>query len=130
VYLLDTNICIDFIDGRSADAQRRVRENFPKGLHASTVTVGELLVGSKTSDDPDGDKIKVERFLSIITIHDFDRNAADAYAEIVQAIGLKRVSFDRLIAAHAVALGLTLVTNNQKHFADVPGLKVENWTVM
>jgi tRNA(fMet)-specific endonuclease VapC len=129
VFLLDTNICIDFIDGRSANAQRRVRENFAKGLHASMVTVGELLVGSKTSDDPDGDRIKVERFLSIITVHEFDRKAADIYADIARTIGVKRTSFDRLIAAHALSLGLTLVTNNQKHFADVPGLKVENWTV-
>jgi tRNA(fMet)-specific endonuclease VapC len=129
VYLLDTNICIDFVDGRSANAQRRVRENFAKGLHASMITVGELLVGSQTSDDPDGDRIKVERFLSIITVHDFDRDAADMYADIARTINVKRASFDRLIAAHALALGFTLVTNNQKHFADVPGLKVENWTV-
>lgn len=129
MYLLDTNTCIDFIDGRSAEAQRRVRENFAKGLHVSIVTVGELLVGSKTSDDPEGDKIKVERFLSIITAHDYNRKAADIYADIVQSIGVKRTSFDRLIAAHALALGLILVTNNQKHFADVQGLVVENWTV-
>jgi tRNA(fMet)-specific endonuclease VapC len=129
VFLLDTNICIDFIDGRSANAQRRVRESFANGLHVSIITAGELLVGSKTSDDPEGDKIKVERFLSIMSVHDFDRKAADLYAEIAQTIGVKRVSFDRLIAAHALALGLTLVTNNQKHFADVPGLRVENWTV-
>ncbi len=129
MFLLDTNICIDFIDGRSANAQRRVREGFAKGLHASVITVGELLVGSMTSDDPEGDKIKVERFLSIITVHDFDRKAADVYADIVQSIGVKRTSFDRPIAAHALSLGMTLVTNNLKHFPDVPGLVVENWTV-
>jgi tRNA(fMet)-specific endonuclease VapC len=128
VFLLDTNICIDFIDGRSANAERRVRENFIKGLNVSIVTVGELLIGSKASDDPEGDRIKVERFLSIITVHDFDRKAADVYAEIARTISVKRSSFDRLIAAHALSLGLILVTNNQKHFADVPGLKVENWT--
>ena len=129
MFLLDTNICIDFIDGRSATAQQRVREGFANGLHVSTVTVGELLVGAKTSEDPQGDRMRIERFLSVVTVHDFDRKAADAYAEIVRSIGVKRVSFDRLIAAHALALSLTLVTNNQKHFADVPGLKVENWTV-
>jgi tRNA(fMet)-specific endonuclease VapC len=129
VFLLDTNICIDFIDGRSAIAERRVRENFIKGLNVSIITVGELLVGPKTSDDPEGDRVKVERFLSIITVHDFDRKAADIYADIVRTISVKRASFDRLIAAHALSLGLTLVTNNQKHFADVPGLRLANWTV-
>ncbi len=129
MYLLDTNICIDFIDGRNADAKLRVRENFAKGLHVSVVTVGELLVGSKTSEDPTGDKIKVERFLSLITVHDFERNAAEIYADIARSISVKRASFDRLIAAHALALGMTLVTNNERHFADVPGLNVENWTI-
>ena len=128
MYLLDTNICIDFVDGRNAVAQARVRENFANGIHVSIITAGELLVGPKTSEDPEGDKIKIERFLSIVTEHDFDRKAADIYAEIARTIGVKRTSFDRLIAAHALSLGLTLVTNNAKHFADVPGLKVENWT--
>jgi tRNA(fMet)-specific endonuclease VapC len=41
---------------------------------------------------------------------------------------MRRSSFDRLIAAHALALGFVLVTNNEKHFIDVPGLRVENWT--
>ena len=41
----------------------------------------------------------------------------------------KRGSFDRLIGAHALSLGLTLITANQRHFADMPGLKVENWTI-
>lgn len=129
MFLLDTNICIDFVDGRNVLAQQRVRENYAKGLHVSTITAGELLVGPKTSDDPEGDKIKVERFLSTMTLHDFNREAADVYGEMARSIGIKRSSFDRLIAAHALTLGLTLVTSNEKHFADVPGLKVENWTV-
>ncbi|MBS1239504.1 MAG: hypothetical protein H6R45_210, partial [Proteobacteria bacterium] len=48
---------------------------------------------------------------------------------IAKRIGVRRKSFDRLIAAHAVSLGYVLVTSNVKHFADVPGLKVDNWTL-
>lgn len=128
MYLLDTNICIDFVDGRSPLAQRRVSENHAKGLHVSIITAAELLVGPKSSDDPEGDTAKVQTFLSAINVHDFDRNAAAAYADIARAAGVKRAGFDRLIAAHAISLGLTLVTNNVRHFAGVPGLKVENWT--
>ena len=129
MYLLDTNICIDFVDGRNVRAQQKVRDNYPKGLHVSMITAAELLVGPKTSDDPQGDKVKVERFLSTLTLHDFDRATAEIYGEMARSIGVKRGSFDRLIAAHALQLGFTLVTNNAKHFSDVPGLRVENWTV-
>jgi tRNA(fMet)-specific endonuclease VapC len=55
----------------------------------------------------------------------FDMAAARTYA----SIPFRRASYDRLIAAHALSLGLTVVTENIKHFADVPGLKVENWLV-
>lgn len=129
MYLLDTNICIDFVDGRNPVARDRVREKFAAGLRTSSVTAAELLVGPKESDDPEGDREKIERFLTLVEVMDFDRAAADTYADLVKQAGMKRRSFDRLIAAHALSLNLILVTNNRKHFADVPGLKVENWTV-
>ena len=129
MYLLDTNICIDFVDGRSDAARRRVRETFASGLHVSAITEAELRVGPKTSDDPAGDAERLDRFLSILTVHAFDSQAAATYALLVRQIEMRRGSFDRLIAAHALALGMTLVTGNEKHFADVPGLRVENWTI-
>jgi tRNA(fMet)-specific endonuclease VapC len=129
LYLLDTNICIDFIDARSTVVRERFGAQRGVQLSVSAITAGELLVGPKDSEDPEGDRDKIERFLRIVDVHDFDYVAADLYAQFVQRVGMKRRSFDRLIAAHALALGLTLVTNNAKHFADVPGLKVENWAV-
>ena len=129
MYLLDTNICIDFVDGRSDIARQRVKDNFKSGLYVSAITAAELLVGPRESNDPEGDREKAERFLSIVTNMDFDHLAAEHYAMLVQRVGVNRRSFDRLIAAHALALGAVLVTNNEKHFADVSGLKVENWTV-
>lgn len=53
----------------------------------------------------------------------FDARAALFYA----ALPFRRGRFDRLIAAHALALGLTVITNNPRDYADVPGLRVENW---
>lgn len=60
-----------------------------------------------------------------IPVLPFDEQAAHKYA----IIPFKRASYDRLIAAHALALGVTLVTDNEADFADVPGLSVENWTI-
>lgn len=129
MYFLDTNICIDFVDGRNAVARERVRENFAAGLRVSSITAAELLVGPKRSDDPEADRERVERFLTVVEVKDFDRAASDSYGDLIKRVGMQRQSFDRLIAAHALSLGLVLVTNNLKHFADVPGLVVENWTV-
>jgi tRNA(fMet)-specific endonuclease VapC len=55
----------------------------------------------------------------------FDEAAAREYAKLP----FKRARFDRLLAAHALSLGATIITNNEGDFADVPGLKVENWIV-
>jgi tRNA(fMet)-specific endonuclease VapC len=126
---LDTNICIDYVDGRSELARERVRENFKSGLSVSAITAAELLVGPKESEDRENDIEKVEQFLTVVKTLDFDYLAAETYAALVRQIGIRRRSFDRLIAAHALSLGAILVTNNEADFADVPGLKVENWTV-
>lgn len=67
---------------------------------------------------------KVQALFDVVSILPFDQGAARAYVEIP----FPRHSFDRLIAAHAMAIGLTLVTNNEADFNDVSGLKVENWT--
>lgn len=129
MYLLDTNICIDFVDARNAVCRERVREHFAAGLCLSSVTAGELLVGPSTSENPQGDMERIEQFLTIVEVLDFDRAAANAYADLVRRVGMRRRSFDRLIAAHALSTGLILVTNDLKHFADVPGLVAENWAV-
>ena len=87
------------------------------------------MVGARESSDPVEDARRIERFIEVVRCHDFDEAAARSYALIAKKIGVRRKSFDRLIAAYALALGYVLVTSNVKHFADVPGLKVENWTV-
>jgi tRNA(fMet)-specific endonuclease VapC len=128
MYMLDTNICIDFVDGRSQRARERIIAARAGGLRVSTVTAAELLVGAKDSDDPEGDRERAERFLGLMEVVDFDRAAAASYGLLARRVSVKRKSFDRLIAAHALALGLTVVTNNETDFRDVPGLRVENWT--
>lgn len=127
MYLLDTNVCIDFLDGRSDRLSERMEANFGR-LTVSCISAAELLVGSTLSGDPKGDRQKVDVFLSGVEVAPFDLAAARVYGDVIRGIGVKRKSFDRLIGVQAVQLGLTLVTRDEKHFADVPGLKVENWT--
>ena len=129
MFLLDTNVCIDFALARSDSLRQRMRDRLPEGLGMSSITYAELAVGSRNSNDPEGDLDRLKRLVQIVSVMPFDRPAAEAYGRLARAIGIRRNSFDRLIAAHSLSLGLTLVTNNEGDFADVPGLKVENWTI-
>lgn len=129
MFLLDTNACLDFTLGRSEVLRERVRQSYVKGLAISAVTLAELRVGAGHSDADPQDETNVERFVATLSVHDFGIAASGEYGTLGRTIGIKRGSFDRLIAAHALSLGLVLITRNRKDFADVPGLKVENWTI-
>ncbi|MCB2087420.1 MAG: type II toxin-antitoxin system VapC family toxin [Sphingomonadaceae bacterium] len=126
MYLLDTNACLDFLLLRSPILVKRLAEVF-QSCSVSTITVAELRVGNRTSADPVEDDRKLDLFLSALDVEPFDAAAAERYGRMMRDLSLKRTSFDRLIAAHALTLGLVLVTSNTSDFADVPGLKVENW---
>jgi tRNA(fMet)-specific endonuclease VapC len=129
LYLLDTNVCIDFALARSDALRDRIGEAFQRGLAISSITLAELRVGARhPGADATTDDKRLDMFVQLIGVHAFDAGAADAYGRIARQIGIQRRSFDRLIAAHAVSLGLILVTRDERGFADVPGLRVENWT--
>ena len=121
-YLLDSNILIYLLEGSSPHARARVEACLPGQIVTSAVAYGEVM-----RKVPFGDAAKlgdVEALFDIVAILPFDAEAARAYAHIP----FRRGTFDRLIAAHALALGLAVVTNNERDFADVPGLRIENWT--
>lgn len=127
VYLLDTNVCIDFTLGRSDPLRARVRAARPFGLAISAITLAELRVGARSADaDPDDDR-RLDLLISTLAVVPFDASAAQAYGRLGRAIGIKHRSFDRLIGAHALALNMTLVSNNDGDFGNIPGLVVENW---
>ena len=122
-YLLDSNILIAL--GLDADkaVSARAAECDADDLVTSAIAYAEVVHGSVRGKPPSF--VGLEVLIEEVPVLPLDYAAARAYA----AIPFKRASYDHLIAAHALALGLTLVTDNEKHFADVPGLKVENWTV-
>ncbi|MBB3983015.1 tRNA(fMet)-specific endonuclease VapC [Sphingobium fontiphilum] len=127
MFLLDTNVCIDFALARSDALRDRVRASYAAGLNISAITLAELRVGARHRGTVAEDGRKLDMMMHVLSVRPFDAAAAEIYGRMARAIGVRRKSFDRLIAAHALSLGLTLVTRNEADFADVPGLKVENW---
>jgi tRNA(fMet)-specific endonuclease VapC len=125
--LLDSNVCIDFALARSDVLRDRLIGAFDEGLAISAITLAELRVGARHPLAEADDERRLDRLIHSVTLLDFDAAAADDYGLLVRQIGVKRRSFDRLIAAHARSRGLLLITNNERDFADIPGLRVENW---
>lgn len=121
-YLLDTNICIYLFGASSLPLRDRVSACLQGELAISAIVLAELTVGIERHDP--AALAQLARLLDIATVLPFDAAAARAYG----GLPFRRAKFDRLIAAHALALGLTLITANGGDFADVQGLRVEDWT--
>jgi tRNA(fMet)-specific endonuclease VapC len=122
-YLLDANIVIYTLTGQHPRIRERMAACQETDFVMSSIAYAEVALGSVNGKPPPFEIL--ERFVRAVPVLDFDKLAARAYA----TLPFKRASYDRLIAAHALSLGLTVVTDNLAHFADVPGLTVENWTV-
>lgn len=119
LFLLDTNICIYLLSGVDQALRRRVEQCEEGQLAISTIAIAEVMIGAGKL----GAMNEAESFFSTLAVRPFDFLAAAAYSRLP----FRRGSFDRLIAAHAIALNLTLVTNDERDYAGLPGLKVENW---
>ncbi|QXQ07272.1 type II toxin-antitoxin system VapC family toxin [Sphingosinicellaceae bacterium] len=119
-FLLDSNIGIYLLDGVTPSAQARLASCDLGEVVTSSICLAEMLVKS-TPDHKAG----LARMLADIAVVEFGQHAAEIYGRLP----FKHRSFDRLIAAHALSLDLTIVTANERDFVDVPGLRVENWTL-
>ncbi|MFA6560428.1 MAG: type II toxin-antitoxin system VapC family toxin [Verrucomicrobiia bacterium] len=128
-YLLDTNVCIDFLRAEAPAALSLKRAALELSA-ISSVTLAELEVGAAKSERPAEHRQRVEEFLVYVTVLDFDAAAARHYGEIrvhLERKGTPIGPLDTLIAAHARSLGATLVTANLNEFKRVPGLKCVAW---
>ena len=129
-YMLDTNICIYSIKNKPQQVIEQVRRHIQDGICISTITLAELKHGVEKSLYPERNNTALLQFISILDILDFDGNAAVEYGKIcaeLQKKGTPIGTMDTLIAGHARAEGLILVTNNVREFERVPDLKIENW---
>ena len=131
-YLLDTNICIYIRQNRPEEVLRRFRKLRPGEAALSVITYGELLYGAAKSKQRVAALERLHELVHLLPAIPLPETAAETYGTIraeLESKGQMIGNNDLWIAAHALAAELTLVTNNEKEFRRVRGLKVQNWAV-
>ena len=129
-FLLDTNICIYIRQKRPAEVLRRFRSLHPGEAALSVITYGELLYGATKSAQRIEALERLRELISLLPALPLPETAGETYGTIrahLEAKGAMIGNNDLWTAAHALASNLTLVTNNEREFRRVRGLKVQNW---
>ena len=128
-YMLDTNICIYLIRRHPPEVLRRLEALDEGDVSMSVVTYAELRAGLEIqSTHRAHDQRVLAQLTQRIPVLPLDESGAESYGQLRAAVrDRRRDALDRLIAAHAIAVGSVLITNNEADFADYPGLRVENW---
>ena len=129
-FLLDTNICIYIAKYNPPSVRERFQQYSANQLVMSVITLGELRFGAEKSHSKDRALAVINDLASMITIAELSEDVANHYGDIrasLQKSGQLIGNNDLWIAAHARSQDWTLVTNNEKEFLRVNGLRVENW---
>ncbi|MCP5101682.1 MAG: type II toxin-antitoxin system VapC family toxin [Chloroflexi bacterium] len=129
-YLLDTNICIYIIKNNPPSVRQRFQSLSAGEVGVSSISVAELQYGVQKSQYVERNQYALSQFLLPLKITGFDEKATVSYGIIratLEKQGQPIGSLDTLIAAHALSIDCTLVTNNESEFSRVPQLKLENW---
>ncbi|OYD52913.1 VapC toxin family PIN domain ribonuclease [Thauera propionica] len=127
-YMLDTNMCIYLMKNQPEEVAQRFATCYVGDVVMSAITFAELEYGVAVSADPERERANLQALVEDIPVVAFDAQAALAYGPIRLATREnKKDALDKLISAHAAALGVTVVTNNLKDFARYPGVATENW---
>jgi tRNA(fMet)-specific endonuclease VapC len=121
-YLLDANAAVYAMDLGHEVLTDRIAACAVGEIGISTISFAEVAYGTYVGKPPASEVL--EAFIAAIPLVPFDEAAARAYARLP----FKRARFDRLLAAHALSIGATVITANLADFTDVPGLVVEDWT--
>ena len=127
-YMLDTNMCIYLMKNQPEEVSQRFAQCYVGDVVMSAITLAELEFGVSVCADPERERKNLDALIELIEVKSFDVRAARSYGPVRKATREKKSDhLDKLIAAHAIALGATLVTNNERDFAAYPSLVVENW---
>jgi tRNA(fMet)-specific endonuclease VapC len=131
-FLLDTNICIYIRRKKPEEVLRRFRALKQGEAVLSVITFGELIYGAEKSAQREAALELLRELARMLPVMGLPETAADAYGTIraeLEREGQMIGNNDLWIAAHAKAAGLTLVSNNEREFRRVQGLKIQNWAV-
>lgn len=132
MYMLDTDIASYVIKGRSPAVEARLASIPPDRICISAVTRAELLYGLKRLPPAHRLHIAVQQFLKIVRTLPWDADAAEYYADIRHQLATRGQpigEMDMMIAAHSLAVGAVLVSNNLRHFKRIKApLRLETWT--
>ena len=129
-FLLDTNICIYIIKRKPHDVIERFMQTKISQIGISSITLSELFYGVSKSSKPEQNQIALTQFVAPLEILPYSDEAAHYYGALrayLEKQGTPIGSLDMLIAAHALSVNCTLVTNNEKEFTRIPNLKIKNW---
>ncbi len=129
-YLLDSNIVIYFRQKRSEAIMRRFSQLRPGEAALSVIAYGELLYGAMKSSDPSSAVKRLHNLIQELPPLPLPEAAGETYGRIRADLAIRGEMIgnnDLWFAAHALAAELTLVTNNEKEFRRVHGLKIQNW---
>jgi tRNA(fMet)-specific endonuclease VapC len=128
-YILDTNICIYIIKNKFVSIASKINQIGFDEIAVSSITIAELEYGVANSSQSEKSKEALLQFLLPFEILDFDPESAMYYGKIRKDLKKNLIgTMDMLIASIAMANNLIVVTNNEKEFKRIPGLKIENWT--
>lgn len=126
--MLDTDTVSYALRGAGLVAGR-ILEHRPSQLCISSITLAELRFGAALRGSPRLERL-IDTFAATIEVSPFDSKAADEFGTLAAALNRRGASIghmDALIASHAMALDLILVTNNTRHFGRIAGLRTDNW---
>jgi tRNA(fMet)-specific endonuclease VapC len=123
-YMLDTNICIYLMNEQPEEVIAKFKTCRKGEVIISSITWAELSCGLNIHND----EAQFEEIFSAIKVVPFEIKAASIFGELTQKFPNRKSSFDRMIAAHAISLGVILVTNNVSDF-ELYGMNIENWTI-
>lgn len=129
-YMLDTDMCSYIIKERPARVLQHFQELDMENICVSIVSYAELVYGVERSSSKRINHSVLKNFRRHLDVIKWDIGAADEYAVLrteLEAKGTPIGAMDMMIAAHSKSINTVLVTNNQKHFTKVKGLKIENW---
>jgi tRNA(fMet)-specific endonuclease VapC len=127
-YMLDTNMCIYLMKNQPKEVAERFSQCYVGDVVISAITYAELEYGVAMSANPEKERLNLASLVEDIQVAPFDKVAGIAYGPIrVATRESKQDHLDKLIAAHAVSLNVTIVTNNPKDFAKFPHVVLENW---